>query len=178
MAPGSQHYQWESCDSAGGNCSPLPDANLETYRLQTADVGHVISLFVWATTLNGSLIENTAENPIGPIIDVPPVSFAPPTIEALDPITDNYYLVGNSPVAVGTDLSVGSGWTGGGVILSYTYQWFDCNESGCSAISGGADGAYTTQSSDLGYNIVAKVTAHNSGGATTAASEQTGVVGQ
>jgi hypothetical protein len=37
-------YQWESCDTSGAGCSPIPGATAQTYKLTPADVGHTVAV--------------------------------------------------------------------------------------------------------------------------------------
>ena len=37
-------YQWESCDTSGAGCSPIPGATAQTYKLTTADVGRTVAV--------------------------------------------------------------------------------------------------------------------------------------
>jgi hypothetical protein len=47
-------YQWEDCDSAGGNCSPIPGATLSSYVLASSDVGSTVKVLVSAGNGAGS----------------------------------------------------------------------------------------------------------------------------
>ncbi len=81
--------------------------------------------------------------------------------------------------AVGVRLAVSDG-TWSNSPLTYGYQWQDCNSEGkeCTAIAGANNANYTPTDSDIGYTLVAQVTAVNGGGsvvAPTAASRRIGI---
>ena len=59
-------YQWERCDSSGGNCAPLPDQATGAYVLTTDDLGRDITVVVTATDVANQSAQATAE-PIGPV---------------------------------------------------------------------------------------------------------------
>jgi len=46
-------YQWERCPDATASCAPIPAATGQSYVLQSADVGEVISVQVTATNASG-----------------------------------------------------------------------------------------------------------------------------
>jgi hypothetical protein len=94
---------------------------------------------------------------------------------------DNWGLPAVTPTAPlqGTPESASTGsWSG--APTSYTYQWERCNASGgeCSNISGATSSSYTPVEADVGHTLVVKVTAGNSAGSTSEASNPTGKVGQ
>jgi hypothetical protein len=61
---------------------------------------------------------------------------------------------------------------------TFAYQWQDCDSAGnnCASISGATAQTYKVQSSDVGKTIRVVVTATDSGGSTSATSDQTAVV--
>jgi len=52
--PISYTYQWQRCDTAGGNCAAIAGATGQTYTLVGADVGHTIRAAVTAKNSLGS----------------------------------------------------------------------------------------------------------------------------
>ncbi len=64
---------------------------------------------------------------------------------------------------VGADVGT---WSG--LPTSYTYQWEDCNGSGCSNISGANGESYTPTSTETGTTLEASVTATNTSGTSSA----------
>ena len=47
-------YQWQRCDTAGANCSPITNATNTTYVLANEDAGHTLRVAVTATDADGS----------------------------------------------------------------------------------------------------------------------------
>jgi hypothetical protein len=82
----------------------------------------------------------------------------------------------------GRTLSASRGsWSGGG--LSYAYRWVRCGASGgrpdgsdCTSIAGATSSRYVVVASDVGFRLRVRVTATNSEGSQTAASNPTAVV--
>ena len=52
--PTSYGYQWEGCDGAGNNCTPIGGATNSTYTLQASDVGHTVRVKEVATNAGGT----------------------------------------------------------------------------------------------------------------------------
>jgi hypothetical protein len=82
----------------------------------------------------------------------------------------------------GRTLSASRGsWTGGG--LSFAYRWVRCGAGGgrpdgsdCTSIAGATNTRYVVTSADVGFRLRVRVTATNSEGSQTAASNPTAVV--
>jgi streptogramin lyase len=76
----------------------------------------------------------------------------------------------------GVKLSVSNGtWIG--TPLAYSYKWQRCSTSaGCTTIQGATSANYTPQAADVGYTLVASVTATNGGGSASASSIATTTV--
>jgi hypothetical protein len=94
---------------------------------------------------------------------LPPASSAPPTITGTaqqgQTLTEQHGTWANYPTS------------------SYTLQWEDCDDSGCSAIPGATGSTYGLQPSDVGESIAVQETATNLGGASQpATSAQSSVV--
>jgi hypothetical protein len=53
-SPTSFAYQWQHCDAAGANCSPIGGASGQTYTLAAPDAGTTIRVSVTATNAVGS----------------------------------------------------------------------------------------------------------------------------
>jgi hypothetical protein len=53
-APESYAYQWQDCDSAGANCTPIAGAIKSTYTVTSTDLGHRIVLSETASNKIGS----------------------------------------------------------------------------------------------------------------------------
>ena len=164
-SPTSYTYQWQDCDTAGANCGPIGGATSSGYKLTPSDVGHTVRAVITATNSGGS---GQASSDPSAVIAAAPIS--PPSNTAL-------------PQASGTTTqgqkltSTTGSWSGSPT--SYGYQWRDCDTSGgnCSNIAGAAGSSYTLASSEVGHTLRVVVTATNSGGSTSATSNQTATVG-
>jgi len=80
--------------------------------------------------------------------------------------------------ADGATLTSNVGEWGGTPPLTFGYQWLRCSVSGpsCQMVSGATGATYTLVSADVGYRMRLYVTATNSAGSATAASEPTAIV--
>ncbi|MGZ4165705.1 MAG: hypothetical protein ACXVVK_00535 [Solirubrobacteraceae bacterium] len=67
--------QWESCDSSGAGCSPIPGATGQTYKLTSADVGHTVVVQETASQ-NGASSSPAASAPTG-VVQAAPTSGGP-----------------------------------------------------------------------------------------------------
>ena len=54
--PTSHTYQWEDCDDAGANCTPIPGAVRQRYVLKTTDIGHKLRVVETATNSHGTSV--------------------------------------------------------------------------------------------------------------------------
>jgi hypothetical protein len=78
--------------------------------------------------------------------------------------------------AVGQTLTADAGsWSGN---PTFTYQWYDCDSSGCNAITGATSTTYMPTSSELGDLLVVGVTGTNAIGANDAFSYPTEAIEQ
>jgi hypothetical protein len=160
--PTSFAYQWQRCASDGTGCGDITSATDKTYTPVTGDVGHALRVVVTATNADGKASATSAPSEVigsatGPTNTVKPA-------------------VSGSPV-VGETLRVTNGsWTP--APSSYTRQWQRCaaDATGCVNISGATGATYGVRSADVGHRLRALVTAHSSGGATTAVSNASGTV--
>jgi hypothetical protein len=63
-------YQWESCDTSGAGCSPIPGATAQTYKLTSAEVGHTV-LVQETASQNGASSSPAASIPTGVVQAAP-----------------------------------------------------------------------------------------------------------
>ncbi len=175
-SPNDYDYRWVRCGTDGGNsdgsnCDTISGASSNKYTLTSSDVGKRIRARVTAQNAAGDT--TAATNPTA-VVQAKSSSGAPviktePTI--------------SGTAQSGKTLSATSGsWTGTQPI-SYTYQWTRCGTDGgksdasnCSTVGGATKSTYLLTSGDVGKRIRVKVTAKNSKGQKTAASNPTGVV--
>lgn len=162
-------FQWLRCDGNGANCGDITGATNTTYTLADADVGFRLRVEVTASNSDGSAFA---------------VSDATVPITATaGPVNTGEPLISGSPV-VGQRLSAAAGtWTGAQPI-SFAFQWVRCGPAGglpdasnCAIIPGATANTYVLTQQDSGIRIRVKVTATNSGGSTTVASDPTAAIG-
>ncbi len=53
-------YVWETCNSAGKECAPIPGAVNQSYYPQSSDLGHILAAFVTAYNSTGAVGQQTA----------------------------------------------------------------------------------------------------------------------
>jgi uncharacterized protein YukE len=162
-APITYTYQWISCSSLTGECTPIPGSTSSTYEAGPLDVTNSLEVEVTATNAIGSTSATSAATSlIGAIV---PANTGLPSISGL--LEDGKLLT----AAIG-------GWTGTEPI-SYAYQWLQCNGTGeaCEDISGATGTTLGLISSLVGSTVRVIVTATNSGGSTEATSAATGLIG-
>ncbi len=176
-SPTDYDYQWTRCGTDGGaadasNCTEIGGANSNDYTLGSDEVGKRIRVKVTAQNAAGSTTK--ASNATAVVTASSTTGGAP--VNKTEPVI-------SGTAQSGRTLSATSGsWTGAQPI-SYTYQWTRCGTSGgkgdasdCPAVSGATKSTYLLTSGDVGKRIRVKVTAKNSKGQKTAASNPTGVV--
>jgi hypothetical protein len=163
-SPKSYEFQWQRCDSAGGNCNPITGATSKQYTVATADVGNRLRVQVTAKNADGSGVAASRPTNVVQATGQSPKNTAPPTI------TGTAKEGGVLTATQGT-------WTGSQPI-TYTNQWQRCDATGgnCTNVAGATGGTYTLASADVGGTIRVSVTAKNSHGATLATSAETGLV--
>jgi hypothetical protein len=164
-SPISFAYRWLRCDTAGSNCTDISGATGSTYVIDSSMVGKRLRVRVQAT--NGDGTSTALSDATAVVTDGAPTNTAEPTISG-------------SPTQ-GQTLSATSGsWTGSPTLA---YRWVRCGSEGgrpdgsnCSSVSGATSPTYTLTSSDVGRRMRIRVTATNSSGSTTAASNPTATV--
>lgn len=166
--PISFAFQWRRCDSQGANCSDITGATNTTYVLGDADVGKRIRVLVTASNSEGTASALSDAT----------------TVVAGDgaPENEGEPAISGSP-AEGQKLTATNGTWSGSEPMSFAFQWVRCGTDGgkpdgsnCAVISGATSSSYTLGSSDVGSRIRVRVTATNSAGSETAASNATTIV--
>jgi hypothetical protein len=154
----AESYQWQRCSSTGTSCVDIPGAAAATYKLTTADGGHVVRSTVRATNVNGAS-PPAASAGTAVVVDVPTAAKTP-------------HFSGR--VKVGQKLSGSHGsWTYSPT--RYRYQWLRCNAYGksCSRISHATHPKYRLTKRDARHRLRVRVTAVNAAGNATAISRAT-----
>jgi hypothetical protein len=156
-------HQWEDCDSAGGNCTPIVGATGSTYMIAMSDAGFRIRVFVTGTNDSGSSAAVESSNTAD--VNGPPMNLTAPAI--------------TGTAQVGSTLTAHDGSWSGVPAPGFTVQWEVCDSAGanCSDISGQMGATFTPVSGDVGKTIRVKVSASNTNGsAGPAESAQTAAV--
>ncbi len=149
-------YQWQRCDPVTWACTTVAGASASSYVLTSADVGFKL---VSAVTASNGAGQATAKSYGSAVVaPAPPASTAKP---ALSGVTRD-----------GQALTVSTGSWSGTPPFTYTYQWQRCDPVSwaCASIPGATAATYTLTSADVGYKMVAAVTAANAAGQATAKS--------
>ena len=155
-------YQWSSCTSAGASCKKITGATSASYTIPTAEIGKTIRVGVTATNGAGSKAVNSAVTAV--ITAAPPVSREAPELTGAQ--------------EVGGVLTAATGAWSGTAPITYEYGWQRCHGAGvgCAEIVGAKTSSYTISSEDVGVTVRAIVTATNSAGSASAASEESSVL--
>jgi hypothetical protein len=154
-------YQWQRCSSAGTSCVDISGATSTTYKLTTADGGHVVRSTVRATNVNGASPPSAS---VGAkrVIDLPALTKAP-------------HISGHA--RVGKKLSGSHGaWTYG---PRYRFQWLRCNGHGasCRKVPHATRASYKLTARDFRHRLRLRVTATNAAGSLVATSPASARVG-
>ncbi|HLX20930.1 MAG TPA: GH25 family lysozyme [Gaiellaceae bacterium] len=160
-------YQWQRCDAAGSNCTPITGATGETYKPVSDDSGHALVLTVSAQTAAGGAAAASA-----PTVAVGSAGSGTATRPVA---TTQPSLAGTTVDGQELSSSVGT-WTGSPT--SFSYQWRRCDASGasCAAIAGAVSSTYTLTQGDIGATVSLVVTATSPGGSQTATTPPSGLV--
>ena len=167
--PISYAYAWLRCDAAGASCAPIGGATGQSYVVAGVDIGSTLRVRVTASNGEGSESAESAQTAVVTAVTAP-VNTAEPSI--------------SGSAVEGATLTTTTGtWTG--TSLAFAYQWVRCGADGglpdgsnCPTVSGATSSAYTLGSDDVGKTLRVQVTASNSAGSATVASNATAVVAQ
>ncbi|MCZ7587313.1 MAG: hypothetical protein M5U27_00310 [Gaiella sp.] len=169
-------YQWVRCGADGGlpdgsNCPTVPGATSSTYTLGSDDVGKRLRVQVTASNSAGSATatSNATETVTQSPTVGPPHNTTEPSI--------------SGTLTRGRLLFASVGVWSGATPISYAYQWVRCGADGglpdgsnCAVIPSATSSSYTLGSDDVGSRMRIRVTASNSLGVQTVASNATVVV--
>jgi alpha-tubulin suppressor-like RCC1 family protein len=145
-------YQWERCNSTGGECADVAGATGAEYKLGEGDVGKTLRVRVGASNSLGSL---TALSP------------ATEAIGATTTLLNTWApSVAGTPRRGQTLTTDAGSWLGSSVI-AYTYQWLRCDRYGYGCeevIAGATESTYVPQAEDVGSSLRVRVSATEAGG--------------
>lgn len=159
-------YQWHKCDANGDSCSNIAGATADEFVPGTEEIGSTLRVTVTATNALGSASKTSNPTPV--VASNKPVNTALPAISILPPI-------GNETT---TTFTTTPGIWSGTPTITFRYQWRRCDSSGanCSDIPGATLTTYLAAAADIGRRLRVVVTATNSFGTATAASEPSAMI--
>ena len=157
--PFTYSYQWVRCGH--GPCVNIAGAEAQSYRVQSADIGHKLRAIVTATNSVGAGKAKSKSS--AKVVPGSPLNLAGPTI--------------SGTVLPGQTLTANNGsWTGTPPI-AYAYQWLACAPlgGGCTEIAGATEQTYTVGAGEIGESFEVIVTATNAYGKASATSPETSI---
>ena len=155
-------YQWQRC-SKGGACTGIGGATRSAYVPVSGDVGYRLRATVTARNVVGSA--SIASNLTATVV----ATGSAPTAHRQPDV--------HGSAQVGQTVTVDNGSWYGTTPITFGYQWQRCTTSGtCSEISGATKSSYVPAGTDVGYRLRAIVTAKNSVGSDSVASNLTAAV--
>jgi len=169
-------YQWVRCGADGGlpdgsNCVFIATATSSTYTLVSADLGQRMRVRVTASNVAGSqtVASNATTTVTKSTTTGPPVNTVEPSI--------------TGTLSQGRVLFASLGTWVGATPITYAYQWVRCGTDGgnpdgsnCTFISGATSPSYLLTADDVGQRMRIRITASNSAGVQTVASNASAVV--
>jgi PKD repeat protein len=160
--PISYAYQWQSCNSAGGECQDIEGATEQSYALTSADLETELRVRVTATNPGGSAQVSSAASAV--VESGPPDELEAPSIGGGQNAGERLYAEPGLWGGTGTELS---------------YQWERCDATGgeCAAIAGAIAAEYELGEGDIGATMRLRVGASNELGSVTALSPATPTIG-
>ena len=171
--PTSFSLQWVRCPASGGlpdgsDCAAIGGATTQAYIVASADASSTIRVRVTASNADGSTTAVSNATAVIQAQSQAPARVTDPTI--------------TGTARVGSTLTATQGqWTNNPT--SFGFQWVRCPASGgdptgsdCPAIGGATGQAYTLTTADQGRRMRVRVTATNSSGSATSASNPTALV--
>ena len=167
-SPTSFTYRWLRCDAGGANCAEIGGATGSGYTVADPDVGKTLRVKVTASNADGTGQATASPTAV--------VTASAASVSTSDPA------VSGSPVDGQTLTATSGGWAGTAPI-TFAYQWVRCNADGgaadgsnCAFLSGATGTTYRLTSADVGHRMRVRVTATNSAGSKTVASNATSTV--
>ncbi len=144
-------YQWERCNSSGGECADVAGATEPDYTLPEGDVGKTLRARVGVS------------NALGSLAAVSPTSSA---IEATASLVNTWAPSISGTPRDGETLTADAGSWLGLSTIGYAYQWQRCDRygNGCENISGATASTHTLVSGDVDHALRVHVSAEETGG--------------
>jgi hypothetical protein len=151
-SPTAYSYAWSLCDSSGGSCSTIANANAATYKPATTDAGKTVRVTVTAVNASGSTQAISAPSAV--------ISGATAPTNTVSPTV-------SGSLTVGSTLTANKG-TWSESPTSYAYAWSRCDANGdaCATINGATSSTYKLTSAAAGATLRLSITATNKQGST------------
>jgi len=142
-------YQWDRCDTNGGDCATINGATAASYKIAAADAVHRLVVVV---TGKNSIGSNHVVVTAGNVSGGPPIDTTAPKV--------------SGTVAVGNTVTVSGGSWSGTQPIAVSYRWERCDSNGgnCSWINGATAADYRITTADAGHRLIVEVTAKNAYG--------------
>jgi hypothetical protein len=154
-------YEWQRC-GAGSGCVVIGGATEQTYRVQTADIGHKLKALVTAKNAAGTGKAKTKSS--AKVVAGSPLNVVAPTISGT--VLPTQILAAQPGTWVGTPT------------ITFGYQWLSCVPlAGCSEIAGATERTHEVGVAEIGDSFEVVVTATNAQGKTAATSPETSITG-
>ena len=159
--PFTYTYQWVRCGH--GPCVNIAGAEAQSYRVQSADIGHKLRAIVAATNSVGSGKAKSKSS--ANVLPGSPLNLSGPTI--------------SGTVLPGQTLTANNGTWVGTPPIAYAYQWLACAPlgGGCTEIAGATEPTHTVGAGEIGESFEVIVTATNAYGNASATSPETSITG-
>ena len=156
--------QWRRCDATATQCADVPGATGSTHHVVAQDVGQTFHVVVTASNRVRSIAAASPSTP--PVLPASPQVVAAPSMAG-------------RPQQGQTLVAVNGSWTSSAPV-AYSFRWQRCRgaEATCVDIPGATAQTYTLQPADVERQVRVVVTAANAGGAPTAASPLSPVIGR
>jgi hypothetical protein len=158
-------YQWQRCNSSGSSCGSIGKATSQNYVVSHTDVNNTIRIEVTATNADGaSQALSAASAAVAPLAGNVPANTKQP-----EP---------SGTAQEGQTVKVDSGNWSGLKPITFTYQWQSCTAVNpvCTNLAGVTGSSFLIGASQIGSLLRATVTATNSSGNTSVASNLTAAV--
>jgi sugar lactone lactonase YvrE len=158
----SYSYQWQSCNSTGGECASIEAATSPEYALGDGDVGTTLRVLVTATNDAGSVQASSPASTV--VLPEPAGELEAPAVSGV-PDSDQVLYAGHGAWA--------------GTERQFSYQWESCDAGGgeCAPIEGATGQEYDLGEGDLATTVRVRIGMNSASGSLTDVSAATPVIG-
>jgi hypothetical protein len=153
-------YAWQSCSATG--CAAISGATAATFRLRAADIDRTVRVVVRATNRARTTAALSAMTPV--VLAAPPRNVARPR-------ASGHFQIGRS-------LTARLGAWRSSRPMTFAVSWLRCDADSCAPIADASAPTYALGRGDFERRLRVRVTATNSGGATSVVSPRTPRIGR